>query len=911
MAQQQPFRDKRSSYFPIKLPVNTLSGGVGRQAPSKRLPSEAEELVNMFCTNERSLDKRSAFRPLTNSTYSFLNIDNPGEKDLWYYWFEVNEDANYLIVIDYKARDNNSELMWVYKVNNTSYNIQAVETGEDINHDCRSYITFGSELSQNKAKDVLRAVSVGSTILVLNTLVSAGFTSDGEEKVVGGENGHFLYNLDGTVSTTSIDRDFKGQPIEYQTTLEVDPEGLAEYWTSADNYVWGQDVISPVNNKIYAVKDSITSGQLPGPQNGADGYTSDPSTDNNTRWVDTGRVAKFIPVEEYLYPDPDKQYLGQSVARFSDLRFPPKGDGTVAGAGDSFLHNGDVHVRNALYGLYPLDGPLDDASRGKGKIIYLSQAYLSSSPGWYRVINELKKPYLKKVRTPDKMSLIDDRRMPMQIFISNIPTDELPSGGWRVRKVGWDPRTAGTVNSNPGPSPFKDQNGKAVQKQLKAISFYRDRLFLSTDDTLFSSRLGDFDNFFISDPATVEFRDPIDLKVSSNKYTPITYLLPYRDFLFLATSGETQYELMGSENQISPLSAEIAPTSFYPMSSTISPMLLNNNLFFYANNRLYIYFGSTTDSPQQAFEVSRPAPNYLPAEFYAVTASAAHNTLFVVEQSTEGYPTNNIFCFRNVISQESILQNAFFKYETSTGPIESINSIGDFVFTVSLEETESGSKLALHKMNMYPDKVDIPRLDRLQIKTFTSSFNNDQNESVLSFSGSTVESWNQGVIYEGERQGDIVSLNFKGYDLENPGKILYAASGDWSNTSVMWIGTTYNAKATLSPLYMRDEANNVIPGSLNLRYGVFRHFNTGQYNVSITRKNRDPIIYTFNPRLLGSVDANYGSPVTEENGTFKFSILGFSDDITVELSSEFPHAMNITNMEFTGKFKRLPHFLTS
>ena len=901
------FRDKRSSYFPIKIPVNTLSGGVGRQAPSKRLPSEAEELTNMFCTNERSLDKRSAFRPLSDSTYTFLNIDNPEEKDLWYYWFEVNEDTNYLIVLDYRARGTDQEMLWVFKVSNTSFNVQAVEVGEDINHDCRAYITYGSEDANNRAKDVLKAVSIGSTIVVLNTLVKAGYSSDGVERQVGGENGHWLHNLDGTVSTTSTDIDQKGRPIEYQTTLKVDPQGLAEYWTSVDNYVWGQDVISPENYKIYTVKDNLGSTSLPGPQNGES--IADPSTATANHWDDTGRVAEFIPVEEYLYPDPDKQYLGQSVARFSDLRFPPDGDGTVASLGDSYKHNGDIHVRQALAKLYPLDGPLEDEHRGKGKIIYLSQAYLSSSPGWYRVINEVKKPYLKKVRTPDKMSVLDDRRMPMQIFISGIPSNTMPNGGWRIRKIGWDPRTAGTATSNPGPSPFKDENGKAVQKNIQAIAFYRDRLFLSTDDTLFSSRLGDFDNFFISDPATVEFRDPIDLKVSSNKYTPITYLLPYRDFLFLATSGETQYELMGSENQISPLSAEIAPTSFYPMTDNIAPILLNNNLFFYANNRLYIYFGSTTDSPQQAFEVSRPAPNYLPSEFYDVTASAAHNTLFVVEEDG-GMATNNIFCFRNVISQEQILQNAFFKFTTSTGNIQSINAMGDYLYIVSAEDTEGNEKLAVHKMYLYPDEPDIPRLDRLQKKSFECVFNSELDESILTLSGG-LQSWDQGVIDSGSREGDILHLTFVGYDDEDPNKITYSAKGDWSSSSSMWIGSAYTARAILSPLYVRDEANNVIPGSFNLRYGVFRHFNTGQYNVSITRKNREPITYTFNPRLLGSVDSNYGSPVTEENGTFKFSILGFSDDITIELSSDFPHAMNITNMEFTGKFKRLPHFLTS
>ena len=43
---------------PTTIPIYTLSGGVGRQAPSKRLPSESQELVNALCSVERSIEKR-------------------------------------------------------------------------------------------------------------------------------------------------------------------------------------------------------------------------------------------------------------------------------------------------------------------------------------------------------------------------------------------------------------------------------------------------------------------------------------------------------------------------------------------------------------------------------------------------------------------------------------------------------------------------------------------------------------------------------------------------------------------------------------------------------------------------------------------------------------------------------------
>jgi hypothetical protein len=35
---------RAQSYFPVKIPIYSLSGGVGRQIPSKRLPTEEMSL---------------------------------------------------------------------------------------------------------------------------------------------------------------------------------------------------------------------------------------------------------------------------------------------------------------------------------------------------------------------------------------------------------------------------------------------------------------------------------------------------------------------------------------------------------------------------------------------------------------------------------------------------------------------------------------------------------------------------------------------------------------------------------------------------------------------------------------------------------------------------------------------------
>ena len=49
---------RRGKTLTTNIPIYSLSGGVGRQAPSKRLPSESQELINALCSVERSIEKR-------------------------------------------------------------------------------------------------------------------------------------------------------------------------------------------------------------------------------------------------------------------------------------------------------------------------------------------------------------------------------------------------------------------------------------------------------------------------------------------------------------------------------------------------------------------------------------------------------------------------------------------------------------------------------------------------------------------------------------------------------------------------------------------------------------------------------------------------------------------------------------
>jgi hypothetical protein len=90
-----------------RIAIPTLSGGVGRQAPTKRAVNEAENIDNALATLERSVEKRSPttfIRRYTDeswttiddaggNTFATLNLPNQSTSaDYFFAWFQISDE---------------------------------------------------------------------------------------------------------------------------------------------------------------------------------------------------------------------------------------------------------------------------------------------------------------------------------------------------------------------------------------------------------------------------------------------------------------------------------------------------------------------------------------------------------------------------------------------------------------------------------------------------------------------------------------------------------------------------------------------------------------------------------------------------------------------------------------------------
>jgi hypothetical protein len=998
-------RGPRAGLVTTKIPVYTLNS-VGRQSPNRRQPNEAQNIDNALVSLERNFEKRPGFeivpqKSVTTATewdlsldatrldlYALANVDP--SHDLWFYWYSINEDNTFLVVVDFNATADGDKLFYIFRVFPTGSwedltPATQTEASGVVSMVTRAYITHNP--NNKTAKESLKAVSLGSSIVILNKNVRAGFSSD-----VGGK----LYDLNGDITVTD---DIEGRKLTYYTAAKV----MKVYDTgddlkpaTADDILlgWKPGVVtglaqggasgkiqlattaSDVDDAYNNMYITLTSGAGAHPTAvQINDYIGSSREALVTAWPTATHpnatttysiaipTADYISVDDYFYFESDKQYLGQKVDDLSEVKLPPEADDWYSN-NSKLTATTDIKARQMLRSLYDADTNLNNIIDGRGKIFFMVNPYLNTTSGFYRVIswnptdqkfyydpNDSTKgiyktsgttggvthtteittdgrPYLQKVRTPDEHSYIDPRRMPQKLVVT-INASNVTS--WKMEPIKWTARTSGDKRSNPGPSIFKTVDRKSLrQVPITSIAVFKDRLWFAADDVVFSSQMGEYENLFYDDPSNIVTTDPIDIRVSSNNYCEITSMTPFEDYMFINTKANTQFQLAGaSDAEISPSNVAVAPVTYYSTAPILDPQFIGSRLYFFDSQRLFLFTGKGSMGFASAVEVSSQAAGYLPRKYRAAATAPAQDTLLFVDDDQPNY----IYGYINRFSGDRVIQNSFYRHILAEGDsIQSLQCFDNYMYVVSKRAETAGSSnyvYYLYRNLMINEDVYVPRLDRMFKMKIISSLEQPTNWNATYDPYTTMTKFRIPGHSDVTETSEYFVVLFKGWqtpeeDLSNVAIQPYTVtniiddSGNkyteittlGANYSLhgyyVYIGLKFKMRVELSTLFVRDENNNIIDGVLNIRSAVFRHYFTGPYDIEVTHRGRPAFTTSYVPTRPEYTIYEDTLPleIFQEQGEFMTKIMGYSDSTVITISSEYPTPVNITNMEFKGKFKQ-------
>ena len=967
----------------ISIP-NILS--VSRLAPVKRQPYEAEELDNVLISLERNVEKRAGFTVIPQDTIGAATYANGWDfssnntkpelfqlssltpANLWYYWYNINEDTRFLIVVDFSASTKDSQLFYMYQLlttgqwqnvssstqwdptdttianssvgnANNSTVVQAYATAQSISYatalsrgtlkrDSRNYITYNP--FSKTPRESLKAVTLGSNVIILNTNVYAGFSSD-----VDG----FQFGLDGVVTGTV---DTAGRKLTYYSAAKASKV----YDVGADNAAGGGDDVF-----LGYVPDSTSAG-------------------------------KYIDVSDYTYYKAGLAYLGQKVNDVSAIKLPPQSDDWYSTNTNVTLTDTKASAMLAL--LYDSTHPFSTVVAGRGKIYQTLYPFLNLSSGYYRVISFSESeiygfsttsiaatalvvgqsykilalgstnwanvglsgtaavystftatavgtgtgtvtaayagvgyPYLQKIRTPDEHSYIDPRRMPQRLVVTIVGTTPTVA----VESMKWKPRESGTKDTNPGPSIFKTISGKALkQVRIKSLSVFKDRLWFSADDIIFSSQLGEYESLFIDDPANIVDTDPIDIRSSSNTYAEIVSMSPFEDYLFVDTKANIQFQLTaGSDISIlSPTNVIVSPVTYYSTTPIIEPQTIGSQLYFFDAGRLYLYLGKDKLGLAKAVDVSASIPGYLPRNYKVACTAPSQDSIVCVDADN----LNHIYVFTVRFSGERVVQSSFYRFVLDTASeIQTIQSYEDYLYVI-IRNLDT-NVFYFQKTDISTVDIEVPRLDDMFIfrtkvggtnpntsynsttnfTTFKIPFNLPyvKGTSLLVFgpTNGSGASWDD----VSETLGTVVSC-----DVNDSGTFKeLVVLGNYSyDDYTVYIGNPFEMNITLGTLFLRDVNGQVVDGTLNIKTGVIRHNKSGPYTISVSSRFRTALESTFYPNYADLVldEGSLPLSIVDNQGEFTFKVFGYSEITVISIIDSSVTPVNIVGLDFRGKFKQ-------
>lgn len=681
--------------------------------------------------------------------------------------------------------------------------------------------------------------------------------------------------------------------------------------------------------------------------------------------------ADYISADDYYYYNSAQAYLGSRVNDLASIRLPPEKD-------DWFSNNSkltsttDTTARDMLRSLYDSDTLLNNIIDGRGKIFFTLNPYLDATSGYYRVIgwnpteqtyyydpNDTTKgiytysgvsgvipnvkthqtavpttgrPYLQKIRTPDEHSYIDPRRMPQKLVVS---IDSSNVTAWNIEPIKWSARTTGDKTSNPGPSIFKTVDRKKLKHvKINSIAVFKDRLWFSADDVIFSSEMGEYESLFLKDSNNIITTDPIDIRVSSNSYCEITSMTPFEEYMFINTKANIQFQLMSAAGmELSPSNVAVAPVTYYGTAPILDPQFIGSRLYFFDSQKLFLFTGKGTMGYASAVEVSSTAAGYLPKNYRTAATAPAQDTLLFVDDDQR----NHIYGYVNRFSGDRVVQNSFYRYILDeTDSIETLQCFANNMYVVSKRETSVGSNTYayyLYRNYMLNEDVYVPRLDRMfKMKIINSDFQpTDYNAKYDPYTAMTTyripghtnitnvdkyfvvlfKEWFDGGTNNNESLGNVAIQPFSVTNKTDANggqytEIVVIGANYAVQEYYVYIGLKFKMNVELSTLFVRDENNNIIDGVLNIRSAIFRHYFTGPYDIEVTHRGRPAFITSYIPTRPEYTIYEDTLPleIFQKQGEFVSKILGYSDSTTIRITSEYPTPVNITNMEFKGKFKQ-------
>lgn len=480
-------------------------------------------------------------------------------------------------------------------------------------------------------------------------------------------------------------------------------------------------------------------------------------------------------------------------------------------------------------------------------------------------------------------------------------------GTFTFAPIWWKPSKIGDFSSQPPPS--------FVNKEIADIFFIRNRLGFLSGENVILSCAGDFNNFWRNTATELLDSDVIDVSVTHTEVSNLNFAVPYVKDLIL-TSDQTQFVLTGDPT-LTPSTASITPTTGYPVSEQVRPVLAGDSVYMVCDNGAYSqvreYYVAPYQQTNTADDITAHVPRYLPAGLTKLAASTNYEMLFAL---TPNQP-NVLWVYKYFWKNEQEMQQCWGKWVfDSDTHILNMQVLDNYLHMV----VKRNSGVFIEKINLQSGAIPEDGatgfqiyLDRQAAMRGTYDSPSNTTQFILPYAVISAEHANVRLVTSGQfstAQGALIDPATYAISTDGTtGYLLVTVPGDYSGHNV-YCGMTYTMDYQFSEQFVRKQYTHeaITTGSLLLRTISLFYTNTAYLQTSVDAYgNGNPDIETIIPselstftgKTLGESQLLVGSP-TFSSGIYQFQIYGRSTDALISIQNDSHLGCNIGSAEWEG-----------
>lgn len=469
----------------------------------------------------------------------------------------------------------------------------------------------------------------------------------------------------------------------------------------------------------------------------------------------------------------------------------------------------------------------------------------------------------------------------------------------------WKPRVVGDSETNPMPS--------FVGFPLDAISFFKNRLVVTSRQNVICSQAGDYFNFFASTVITIIDSDPIDISASSLLPIRFKYAVPAPKALLLF-GDNAQYILETTTEAFSPKTAEVNRLATFSQSDKVSPLDIGATYAFIEEGEkaTSVYEMDIKDNlggKPDIVELTRLIPSYIPSAVKNMKYSSSANTLAILSSADNTKDLSYLYMWRYFL-QGSNRVSGWFRWKLP-GTIETFDFDQDIMYII----TKQGNNYILSKVSLltetpsqsllFEDQYLDVRLDLFDYNP-TCTYDSVANLTHVCFKDGFENTNEQAVLMylNSDIAGSFEEQTLQ-YDASKPAGQKYFLTVEGNQTSSKFaIGYKYESIAQLPSFYfVKDNSRTDIKDTLNIprvsRINI-NSYNSGPYKVTVTAEGRNEF-----SKQLPQINANYykanNIPIIR-NAQSSVPILAKGNQVEVRLIADSPFPTAFTSIDWEGTY---------